>query len=102
MRNLLRNILPYRWSAYYRAKREIILYSGGHIVQGPFAGMQYFTRSDDWVDCAMLLGVYERELHPILAEVMAGRCKRFIDVGHAQGYYAVGVAWKSPAVQVIG
>src|SRR5947209_858143 len=97
IRNLLRRFLPTKWSAYHRAQKEIILYTGGKVFQGPFAGMQYFAASGDFTDCAMLLGLYERELIPIIEQVVVGRWARFIEIGCAQGYYAVGIALKAPA-----
>lgn len=38
-----------------------------------------------------LLGQYERQLYPYILEA-AGSCDLVIDVGHAEGYYAVGLA----------
>lgn len=43
----------------------------------------------------MLLGLYERELTSIIEQVIGGRWSRFIDLGCAQGYYAVGIALKA-------
>jgi len=58
--------------------------------------MQYFASSNDWTDCAMLLGLYERELIPIIEEVAKGKWSRFIEIGCAQGYYAIGIALTAP------
>jgi hypothetical protein len=96
LRNIARSLIPRRWTRYARAKREIVFFSGGKVYQGPFAGMIYLTAKSDWVDCAMLLGVYERELSAIVRAVLSGGYKRFIEVGSAQGFYAVGVALKGP------
>ena len=102
IRSLLKRFIPYHWSAYYRAKKDIILFTGGRVFQGPFAGMQYFAASGDWTDCAMLLGLYERELTPIIQQAVQGRWTRFIEIGCAQGYYAIGIALKAPSsVEVI-
>ena len=47
-----------------------------------------------------LLGSYERELHPILERLLAKGYAELIDVGCAEGYYAVGCALKMPQCHV--
>jgi hypothetical protein len=63
---------------------------------GPFAGLRYSDEVDtapgDLV--AKLLGTYERELHGPISEWIAARPSQVIDVGCAEGYYAVGLAMK--------
>jgi hypothetical protein len=50
---------------------------------------------------AKLFGSYERELHPTLGELCATRGYGLVvDVGCAEGYYAVGLARLLPGVQV--
>jgi SAM-dependent methyltransferase len=57
---------------------------------GPFAGLRYPPERLDDVDApaAKLLGTYESEL----AHIFQPRVARFVDVGCADGYYAVGMA----------
>ncbi|HUA21853.1 MAG TPA: hypothetical protein VMB25_24075 [Bryobacteraceae bacterium] len=59
---------------------------------GPFQGMRY-TRSAVLSRHATptLIGQYERQIYPALME-MAKRVDLVIDIGHAEGYYAVGLA----------
>jgi hypothetical protein len=61
---------------------------------GPFAGMHYIPglerQSGDLI--AKLIGAYECELHAALEELTALPCAAVIDVGCAEGYYAVGFA----------
>jgi hypothetical protein len=47
-----------------------------------------------------LLGSFELELHPVVEEVGWQRFPRIINVGCAEGYYAVGLARELPAAQV--
>lgn len=58
---------------------------------GPFKGVQLSDNS--WWGAAdrgsMLLGIYEKEVLEALVELSSGR-STFIDVGAADGYYAVG------------
>jgi len=65
----------------------------GYAVQsGPFAGMKY-TRaamaSRHATPC--LLGTYERQICPFLLEA-AACCEQIVDIGSADGYFAVGLA----------
>jgi hypothetical protein len=60
---------------------------------GPFTGMIYPR------DAALsrhsipkLLGTYEQELHPVLDTIAHRRYDLVIDIGSAEGYYAVGLA----------
>jgi methylase of polypeptide subunit release factors len=47
-----------------------------------------------------LLGSYERELHPWIERICRGQYTEIIDVGCAEGYYAVGLARRLPNVKV--
>jgi hypothetical protein len=59
---------------------------------GPFRGMRY-SRAAVLTHHATpnLLGTYERQLYPFLKEA-AARCDLIVDIGAAEGYYAVGLA----------
>jgi len=59
---------------------------------GPFAGMKY-TRSALLSRHATpaLLGVYERQLYPFI-DAVAQHCDLVVDIGSAEGYFAVGLA----------
>ncbi|MCB2216843.1 methyltransferase [Desulfofustis glycolicus] len=65
---------------------------------GPFAGVQY--PSSQAVGSALfpkLLGSYETELHPIICgTVLKTDYSEVIDVGCAEGYYAVGLLTRHP------
>jgi hypothetical protein len=62
------------------------------VQDGPFRGMRY-TRSAVMTHHATpnLLGTYERQLYPFLTEA-ALRSDLIVDIGAAEGYYAVGLA----------
>lgn len=79
----------------------------GAVMTGPFAGMK-MLREQRWSDGAlspMLLGCHEQELHgPIEAEIerlsMLRCAPRIVNVGCAEGYYAVGMALRLPRAAV--
>lgn len=59
---------------------------------GPFAGLSYLDQSTGSVLGPKLLGTYENELHGWIEDAIARNYGRIIDVGCAEGYYAVGMA----------
>lgn len=74
---------------------NIVINATGSIVQhGPFKGMKLINKFS-WGDgdiSTKLLGMYEQELHPALIEASNERYGSVVDVGCAEGFYAVGLA----------
>ncbi len=78
-----------------------IQHNGPVVFQGPFAGMTYVKQSSEGALIARLLGTYESELHPYLKHFFEGQgVDCVIDVGCAEGYYAVGLARMHPTLTV--
>jgi SAM-dependent methyltransferase len=73
---------------------------GAIIWSGPFKGMDYVTSATEGALLPRLLGTYESELHPHLQAFAAEGLDCVIDVGCAEGYYAVGLARLMPQVTV--
>jgi SAM-dependent methyltransferase len=72
------------------------------VKHGPFAGMKYpGDKAAGSAFMPKMLGSYEQELHPILERLLAKNYRRVIDVGCAEGYYAVGIARRLSECQVI-
>jgi hypothetical protein len=63
---------------------------------GPFRGMRYVSRSHGSALLPKLVGSYECELHAVLRRAIARRPATVIDIGCAEGYYAVGLALRLP------
>jgi hypothetical protein len=83
-------------------KEFVVQRTRGKVQSGPFGGMQIVPRSC-WGDgdiTAKLLGVYEQELHDVFYAAFAAEYDAFVDIGCADGYYAVGMAKICPAVPV--
>lgn len=71
------------------------------VKNGPFKGMHYTnTISVCSVLLPKLIGCYERELHPVIEEAIATPPQTIIDIGCAEGYYAVGLARRCPQANV--
>jgi hypothetical protein len=70
------------------------------VASGPFSGLQYPAELLDEVDVpvAKLLGVYEQELAPVFYKAIEDGTRTFIDVGCADGYFAVGLPRSSAAI----
>ena len=71
------------------------------VLHGPFTGMKYpGSEAAGSAFIPKLLGSYERELHPVLEHLLAKSYTAMVDVGCAEGYYAVGIARRLPQCQV--
>lgn len=77
-----------------------VRHHGPHILQGPFAGMEYIAVATEGALMPRLIGTYESELHPYIEGYAKAGLDCVIDVGCAEGYYAVGLARLMPAVTV--
>ena len=68
---------------------------------GPFSGLRY-PAYDAFGSllCPKLIGSYEKELQPVIGPLFAETYTDIIDIGCAEGYYAVGLAKVFPDAQV--
>jgi len=73
---------------------------GTKVTGGIFAGMNYLPEAKGSVLIPKLLGAYEQEIAPWMRDVVAAKPSRIIDVGCAEGYYAVGLARLLPETEV--
>jgi hypothetical protein len=86
-------------SAYWQAVCKMVsARAGGRVWSGPFAGSVHSADAVCSAALPKLLGTYERELQPCV-EALARRrdWTVVIDVGAAEGYYAVGLARRTGA-----
>lgn len=73
------------------------------VLAGPFAGMRMIdlsSRGDGDVS-PKLLGTYETETHPAIMASIGNRYDAIVDVGCAEGYFAVGLARLFPDIPVL-
>ena len=111
-----RRLAP-RWAAararrYEMACREaaglpllagrVIDRNGDRVIDGPCAGLRYPADRLREVDVpvAKLVGSYERQLHGSLAAAIDAGRTPFVDIGCAEGYYAVGLALRRADLEV--
>ena len=89
-----------KWRAEVVAN-TIVARSGTKVRSGPFAGMDYAVRASEGTRAARLLGCYEASLAPVIEAIIARAYPLVIDVGCAEGYYAVGLARRMPASRIM-
>ena len=99
--HIIRKIVPkqYRPIGYLESlarKRTLC-----RVHSGPFAGMQYGSASIGSAYIPKLLGIYERELADVIEDICSRRSPLIVDIGAAEGYYAVGLALRSPYSRIV-
>lgn len=103
-KRLLRFLLPgfyKRFSRYNRLANRLIRAQGLTVSHGPFTGMAYIRRiSSGSQFIPKLLGSYECEIHQAIMDIISRKPKAIIDVGCAEGYYAVGFARSLPDTKI--
>lgn len=73
----------------------------GNVVQaGPFAGLRFVGQTSEGCSAPRLLGCYEHELHSHLERLIGQPFEAVLNIGCADGYYAVGLAQRMPSVKV--
>jgi Methyltransferase small domain len=71
------------------------------VAHGPFQGMKYpEAQSANSTLFPKLIGSYESELQPILEKICNTNYTEIVDIGCAEGYYAVGLAMRIPSAKV--
>ena len=76
------------------------LWCKGRIQNGPFRGMKFARIVPEHPLSAKIFGTYEEAIAPVISWMMEAGFKQFINVGSAEGYYAIGLARSSPSVRV--
>lgn len=77
------------------------LFSDLVVQNGPFQGMKYpDLRSVGSAIYPKLLGSYEKELHLTIEDLISKDYSKLIDIGCAEGYYAVGFAMRNKNLKV--
>jgi hypothetical protein len=81
---------------------EIARVTGNVVQSGPFQGM-ILPDTVSWGDgdlAPKALGCYEAELHPAIERTIAADPLVVINIGCAEGYYAIGLARRLPGARV--
>lgn len=89
-----------KWRAHL-VENTLVAKSGDRVLSGPFKDMSYGLRASEGARSARLLGCYEAGLAPVIEQIIATAYPLVIDVGCAEGYYAVGLARRMPQTRVL-
>jgi hypothetical protein len=116
---IFRAVAPNRYAAWFAARanrhgRSVLVnlgmpdlvraWTSRHgwvVIGGPFAGTRYIEQAAGSAILPKLIGTYEHELHEALEEILRARYAAVVDIGSAEGYYAVGLALRLPGAPVV-
>ena len=77
------------------------LFTDKRVLNGPFKDLLYpEMRSKSSSLYSKLIGSYEKELEPLMEQIVDAKYPQIIDIGCAEGYYAVGLALKNTNTKV--
>lgn len=97
---LLKKIWPTSLLPIAFVKRYILQKATGYVIDGPFAKMQYVDNSIGSQYLPKLMGTYEKELHEVVEDMCKNNFSLIVNVGAAEGYYAVGFAFRTKSTIV--
>lgn len=98
LNNALRLLAKYR-SALIQG--TLLQVHGPTVLGGPFAGMDFVEHSAEGCHSPKLLGCYEQQLHPVWMNATRRGYEAVLNIGCAEGYYAVGLARLMKGARVI-
>lgn len=96
-----RVFVPPRWRPIAFLTSSVVRQTRNVVAAGPFVGMAYGKRSFSSAHIPKLLGIYERELTPAVERIVALCPDVVVNVGAAEGYYAVGMARRLAKARVL-
>jgi len=97
LNNLLRLLAKWRHALI----TNTLIAKQGNVVQaGPFAGLRFVGQTSEGCSAPRLLGCYEHELHSHIERLIGQPFEAVLNIGCADGYYAVGLAQRMPGVKV--
>jgi hypothetical protein len=75
-------------------QNTLLQQEGTKVLQGPLAGLDFIENSAEGCHIAKLLGCYEQPLLPYIQQAIDTPYQQVVNIGCAEGYYAVGMALK--------
>lgn len=97
LENLLRLLAKWRHALI---TNTLIARQGNVVQAGPFSGLRFIGQTSEGCAAPRLLGCYEHELHPHIERLIGQAFDAVLNIGCADGYYAVGLAKRMPGVPV--
>ncbi len=97
LENLLRLLAKWRHTLI---SNTIVRRNGATVLSGPFAGLRTLGYVTEGCHAPRILGTYEHELHPHILRFSRIEFDVIVNIGCAEGYYAVGMARLMPNTEV--
>ncbi len=89
-------------SGMLAASHTFVASHGRTVLRGPFKGLRYSERlAEERNQVHRLVGSYENELYDWCEEIIERQYPVLLDIGSADGFYAVGFARRMPDARVI-
>jgi len=82
-------------------QNTLLKHHGTVVIQGPLAGLDFLPQSSEGCHIAKLLGCYEQPLQPYIEQAIGAAYATILNIGCAEGYYAVGMARRMPHTRVL-
>jgi hypothetical protein len=82
-------------------QNTLLQQNGTVVMQGPLKGMDFLPQSAEGCHIAKLLGCYEQPLQPFIENAVQKQYPTILNIGCAEGYYAVGMALRMPNTRVL-
>ena len=82
-------------------QNTVLQQQGTTVWQGPLKGLDFLPQSAEGCHIAKLLGCYEQPLQPHIEAAIAANYPTILNIGCAEGYYAVGMASRMHHTQVL-
>lgn len=86
-----------KWRSHL-LQNTLLAREGMVVTQGPLAGLDFIERSSEGCHVAKLLGCYEQPLQPYIDTALSTGYAKILNIGCAEGYYAVGFAKASSSL----
>ena len=82
-------------------QNTLLQQQGTVVMEGPLKGMDFLPQSAEGCHIAKLLGCYEQPLLPHIEAAIQASYPTILNIGCAEGYYAVGMARRTPQSRVL-
>jgi hypothetical protein len=82
-------------------QNTVLQHEGKIVLGGPFRGMEFLEHSSEGCHVAKLLGCYEQPLFSHIENAISDEFDLVINIGCAEGYYAVGMAMRMPNSKIL-
>jgi 2-polyprenyl-3-methyl-5-hydroxy-6-metoxy-1,4-benzoquinol methylase len=82
-------------------QNTLLQQQGTIVMQGPLQGLDFLPQSAEGCHIAKLLGCYEQPLQPFIEQAIQKQYATVLNIGCAEGYYAVGMALRMPHTRVL-